>query len=63
MANIQQKSEKIIAFGGIFFVFGQIRPYSVSSVIDDPNKKTRINLPVSAKIINFAARIGLKTCR
>ena len=35
----------------------------LSSVIDDPNKKTRINLPVSAKIINFAARIGLKTCR
>ena len=39
MANIQQKSEKITTFGGIFFVFGQIRPYSVSSVIDDPNKK------------------------
>ena len=29
MANIQQKSEKITALGGIFFVFGQIRPYSV----------------------------------
>ena len=35
----------------------------LSSVIDDPNKKTRINLPLSAKIINFAARIGFKTCR
>ena len=62
MANIQQKSEKIIAFGGIFFVLDKFDPI-LSSVIDDPNKKTRINLPVSAKIINFAARIGLKTCR
>ena len=62
MANIQQKSEKITALGGIFFVLDKFDPI-LSSVIDDPNKKIRINLPVSAKIINFAARIGLKTCR
>jgi len=29
MAKIQQKSEKITAFGGIFFCFGQIRLYPV----------------------------------
>ena len=38
MANIQQKSEKIIAFGGIFFVLDKFDSI-LSSVIDDPNKK------------------------
>ena len=38
MANIQQKSEKITALGGIFFVLDKFDPI-LSSVIDDPNKK------------------------
>ena len=38
MAKVQIKSEKITAFGGIFFVLDKFDSI-LSSVIDDPNKK------------------------
>ena len=56
MAKVQQKSEKISAFGGIFFVLDKFDRILSSVVVILPSKYKKIgnNLEVGTKFSTFA---------